>query len=282
MLKYNIPDATSIEVVSDWVEFYVAFLKDSISKTQLSSYIQGSTGSETADGFIDSVWTNLRQRSILYGKKPPFTIEANLVISIIDWELFPEYLSCLIYSWEGNPNTVAASAALAGKYFERISNEAIRNYISGHSLIYGFPSEQGVQEIANLILKEKFNHLPPSYRKDRDLDIIAWKSWGDNRASQIILFIQCASGSNWKTKIKDLNLRAWEKYIDFAAPLLKGFSVPVIISDRGYLNELSTDAGVIIDRARIYMETYDKLFLDVNLRPALLLWCNKRVAELTS
>jgi hypothetical protein len=282
MLRYNIPDGTSIEVVADWVELYVTFLKDSISKTQLESYVQSSTGDEPVDGFIDSVWEVLKYRTLLYGITPPFIVEPSLVSSTIDWELFPEYLTCLIYSLEGNPNTPSASAADAGKYFERISNEAIRNYMKGDSLIYGFPSDQSIEDIANLILKEKFNHQPPSYRKDRDLDIIAWKPWGDNRASQIILFVQCAAGGNWKTKIKDLNIRAWEKYIDFAAPLLKGFSVPVIISDKELLNEISTDAGVIIDRPRLYRETYNIPFSDLYLRSTLLTWCNSRITELNN
>jgi hypothetical protein len=282
MLRYNIPDGTSIEIVADWVELYVTFLKDSISKTQLISYIQASTGSDVDDGFIDNVWGRLRERLILYGSTPPFSVEPNLVSSIIDWEHFPEYLTCLIYALEGNPNTTAASAAEAGKYFERISNEAIRNYIDGKSLIYGFPGEQSVEELANQILKEKFNHLPPYYRKDRDLDIIAWKSWNDDRASQIILFVQCAAGGNWKTKIKDLNLRAWEKYIDFAAPLLKGFAVPVIISDKEILNEISTDAGVIIDRPRLYRETFNRVFSDTELRGTLHTWCLHRITELNN
>jgi hypothetical protein len=265
MLRYNIPDATSPEVVADWVELFITFGKGDISKTQLSSYVQASRGSDPDDDFVDNVWDILRSRILLYGNPAPFAVHPLLVDSLIDWEEYPEYLACLIYSLEGNPNTPHASAAEAGKYFERISNEAIKNYIRGESIIYGFPADQDLTTIANSILKEHFNYSPPHYRKDRNLDIIAWRSFEDNRASQIILFVQCASGNNWKTKIKELNLRAWEQYIHFAAPLLKGFSVPVIIADKELLKEISTDAGVVIDRPRLFRGTFGKTFSDASL-----------------
>lgn len=282
MLNYNIPDATSKEVVADWVELYVTYLKNSISKTQLSSYIQASIGDDPGEAFIDSVWNVLRERVVLYGPTPPIQVESRAINGIINWEECPEYLACLIYALEGNPNTPSASASEAGKYFERISSEAIKNFLNGKSIIYGFPTEQGVEEIANDILREKFNHLPPSYRKDRNLDIIAWKEWGDNRASQIIILIQCAAGGNWKTKLKELNLKAWEKYIDFAAAPMKGFSVPVIIADKEDMNEISTDAGVIIDRPRLYKGTYNSVFSDTTLRATLQTWCNSRIAEINN
>ena len=282
MLKYNIPDATSIDVVADWIELYVTYLKDNISKTQVTSYIQASKGSDPDDDFIDSVWATLRHRVGLYGDDSPIVVRGNLISSNIDWENSPEYLACLIYALEGNPNTDSASAAVAGKYFERISNEAVKNYIRGNSLIYGFPNDQNVQDIAINHLRELFNYLPPAYRKDRNLDIVAWNPWGDHRASQIILLVQCAAGANWKTKIKELNIRAWEKYIHFAANPIKGFSVPVIISDREMLHEISTDAGVIIDRPRLYKETFNKNFTDVALRPLLTEWCRNRIAEINN
>ncbi|RZK58475.1 MAG: hypothetical protein EOO87_00145, partial [Pedobacter sp.] len=136
-------------------------------------------------------------------------------------------------------------------------------------MIYGFPSDQDVKYIAEKFLGEKFIALPPSYRKDRSLDIIARKPWDDLRPSQIVLLIQCAAGNNWKQKLNDLNLTAWTKYIHFAAMPIKGFTVPVIISDETALQEHSYDAGIIIDRARLYRNTYGFDLVDPDLRTAL-------------
>lgn len=282
MFKYNIPDPSSLNVVADWVELFITFNKDSISKSELSSYIQASKGTEPEDDFLDSIWTVMRDRAILYGDDCPYNVEAKLISYNIEWEDYPEYLACLIYALEGNPNTVSTSASEAGKYFERISNEAVRNYLGGDSIIYGFPSELTVKEIAEDFLKERFNYTPPSYRKDRNLDLIAKRPFGDSRPSQMVLLVQCAAGENWKSKVNELNIVAWAKYINFASTPSKGFTVPVVISDNDRVNEISTDAGVLLDRPRLFRNTYKKTMLDVDLRNILKGWCTTRIAELNN
>lgn len=282
MFTYNIPNPNSISSTADWVELYITFQNCGLSRTQLGSFLESSKGKESSDDFIKDVWDELSYRRIMYGGSPPFQIDYYYIQSDLEWKNAPEYLACLIFSLEGNPNTAVSSAAVAGKYFERISNEAVKNYIKGNSIIYGFPSEQNIEEISKSLLFEKFNYLPPSYRKDRNLDLIAWKSWGDNRASQLILFVQCAAGNNWKTKTKELNIRAWEKYIHVAAKLIKGFSIPIVISDAEELHEISTDAGIVIDRSRIYRETINTVFDDLSLKSDLIIWCNNRISEIVS
>lgn len=117
---------------------------------------------------------------------------------------------------------------------------------------------------------------------DRNLDIIAKRPWGDDRRSQIIFLIQCAAGGNWKTKIKELNLDAWRKYIHFAAIPIKGLSVSVFITDIEELHEISTDAGILLDRPRLYKQTKGQVMIDIALRPTLIQWCNNRIVELTT
>ncbi|MBK7639042.1 MAG: hypothetical protein IPJ22_03045 [Bacteroidetes bacterium] len=282
MFTYNIPNPNSISSTADWVELYITYQNCGLSRTQLGSFLESSKGKESSDDFIKDVWNELDYRRKMYGISPPFDIDYNYIQCIVEWQKAPEYLACLIFSLEGNPNTTVSSAAVAGKYFERISNEAVKSYIKGNSIIYGFPNDQNIEEISNNFLFEKFNYIPPTYRKDRNLDLIAWKSWGDNRASQLILFVQCAAGNNWKTKTKELNLRAWEKYIHVASKLIKGFSIPIVISNSEELHEVSTDAGIVIDRLRIYRETINLVFDDLSLKSDLITWCNNRISEIVS
>lgn len=65
MFSYSIPNPTSLEVVSDWIELFITYTKDNISKAELSAYIQSSSGSGPDDDFIDSIWNVLRNRYIL-------------------------------------------------------------------------------------------------------------------------------------------------------------------------------------------------------------------------
>ncbi len=128
-------------------------------------------------------------------------------------------------------------------------------------------------------LNEKFvSEIPPS-RNDRDLDIVAWKPFGDNRSSQIIILIQCAAGHNWPKKRKDLNLKAWMTYIHFSCTPIRGFSLPIILSDSRDLHEKSMDAGLILDRSRIYRNSITGNPSD-GLREELKTWCLSRLDEI--
>jgi len=274
MLPYTITDPSGREGIADWAELFSTYTKGDLSKSGLGAYIEASSGSEADEAIIDSAWQELEFRQFLYGEKPPFQVVHNILKCIINWEEIPEYMACLIFALEGNPENSLASGVL----FERITEQAIKNFLKCNSLRTGFPNKTPVEDIARTI-NEKFNYEYPSYRQDRDLDIVAWKDFGDNRSSQIVLLTQCAAGHNWSSKLKDLNIDAWRNYIHFACKPIKAFSIPIIISDKNILEEHSSDAGVILDRSRIYRNVINTIPPD-NLRGELKTWCEQRLSEM--
>jgi len=277
MLNYDIASPNDAESVANWIEFYISHENESISKADLFSYVEGAKGDEPSEDFISSVWNELEIRQILYGDSPPFEVNGKLIEPKLNWEEKPYYMAFLIYSLEGNPNTSETTAVDGGKLFEKISREAIEKYIGGKAIIYGFPAEQTVQNIAQEQLNEKFIFTPPDYRKDRNLDIFAWRPFGDNRSSQVIMLIQCSSGFNWKGKLNELNLSAWTKYIHFSASPIKGFAAPITITSAEDLEEHSTDGGVFFDRLRLYR------LLDIlpqQLHDECVQWCNIRLRQM--
>lgn len=273
---YDIPDPNRVETVADWAEFYVMQNQSELSKSTLRSYVEASSGSDPSDDFIDSVWMELETREKLYGANPPFSVESELLQPAFEWKERPEYMTCLIFSLEGNPVEPLQSGVL----FERIINEAIRNFIGGESIPVGFPNTWKAEDIANS-LNERYQYEPPEYRKDRNLDVVAWKSFSDERASQIVILIQCAAGHNWTSKKTELSLDAWCKYIHFACKPIKGLAIPIVITDKIRLEEDSTDAGLIIDRTRIYCNI-DKDLTPGELKDDLENWCSVRLEEMTS
>jgi hypothetical protein len=272
---YMIPDPNSVNNVADWAEFYVILAKEELSKTQLNRCIEDASGSEAADDFVDSVWLEMEGREQLYGDNPPFRVQSSLIVPAIDWEEYPEYMTCLIFSLEGNP----VDPLRSGTLFERITNEAIRSFLGGESLAVGFPTTMAVVDMA-AALGEKYVTDPPWYAKDRKLDVIAWKPFGDCRASQVVVLVQCAAGHNWPSKTAELGLNAWCKYVHFACTPIKGFAIPVIISGEVELEEHSSDAGLIIDRARIYRNMIDTSLRDAALRQDLKTWCTNRLGDM--
>lgn len=273
---YDIPNPTRIESIADWVEFYVILTHTELSKSELRSYLEASSGSEPSEELVDGVWMELDTRERLYGTDPPFRVQSGLIQPAFEWKDRPEYMTCLIFSLEGNPTDTLQSGVL----FERIICEAIRNFISGESIPVGFPETMRAEDIANA-LNEHYIYEPPEYRKDRNLDVVAWKPFYDERASQIVVLIQCAAGHSWTSKKTELNLDAWCKYIHFACKPIKGLGIPIVITNKERLEEDSTDAGLILDRARIY-RNITKDLKPSQLKNDLETWCISRLAEMTA
>ncbi len=62
----QLPNPDSITDVADWVELHTAVSKNSFSKLDLASVIEGATGEEPLESFITSVWRELERRERLY------------------------------------------------------------------------------------------------------------------------------------------------------------------------------------------------------------------------
>jgi len=273
---YNIPDPSKKEVVADWAEFYILATESELSKDQLRSFIEGSSGSEPSDDYIIDIWTELEKREKLYGENPPFVFHEGLIQPSITWGNRLEYMTCLIFSLEGNPIDPLKSGIL----FERIVKEAAAYYLNGQSIPVGFPDTYKAEEIA-AALRETFVHEPPEFRQDRNLDVVAWKPFGDDRPNQVVVLIQCAAGHNWSSKMTELSLNAWCKYIHFACIPVRGFAMPILVTDEIRWEENSWDAGLIFDRARIYRNiTIDRVSSELN--GDLNSWCSARLADMMS
>ena len=278
-MKYGIHTPNDESTVADWVELYVAVSDEPASKDMISSSIEGSSMAEPTEEFISGVVDELRERQSLYGSSAPFEVRDSVVYPTLSWTSYPEYMACLIFALEGNPNSDVLSSAEAGKLFERLCLEPIENYFGGSALLYGFPTTVELDAVVRKTMGERFIHHPPSNRKDRNLDMIVWKPFDDERSSQLIALIQCAAGNNWKLKLKELNLDAWCKYVHWAARPLKGFAIPTVIASEDDMHEHSTDAGILFDRARLYRHGYKpgKTAKDATIRAELVDWCTARL-----
>src|SRR4030042_2040084 len=170
MVLPGISDTSSENTIADWIELYVASSKNSISKSELRSRIEDSKGSEIEDNFLDSVWIEMKRREQLYGTNPPFKEQGGIIESKVNWKSKPEYMACLILSIYGNNYKPDHT----GKLFEMLANEAIRNFLNGESLVFGYPGTPDMKNVS-ILLHEDFISYPPSNLKDAGLDVISWK-----------------------------------------------------------------------------------------------------------
>lgn len=274
---YNIPLAEfeDVESITDWVELMITINQNSMSKSQMNSAIEMSSGEEPPETLADDVWVELERRKLLYGDVPPYELEPRSVSFSLDYKRNPEYVVCLFLSIIGN----AREPGPSGKLFERLSSEAISQYLKGETLLFGYPSQKKVVDITKILHETLIRELPHS-DNDGGLDVVGWIPFKDQRPSQVVMLFQCAAGKNWESKLTQLSLQYWGSMISWKAPPCRGFTAPVIISDRDF-DKKAYHGGVLLDRARIYKNTFSKTFQG-NLKAELLTWVDNTISELTS
>jgi hypothetical protein len=90
-------------------------------------------------------------------------------------------------------------------------------------------------------------------QKDARLDLVVWKPFTDGRPGKFIGFGQCATGSNWKQKLLELQPRTFrEQWMisGFAVDPVRLFFIPDTIALDDWPGH-SLDGGIIFERCRL-------------------------------
>jgi hypothetical protein len=250
----EIPNPDSVEGMADWIELMLMAEEGQLSRADVSNSIEQTVGTEASEAFISSVWRELDYRGSLYSTAS-FALSAHTIEAQTAARTRSDYLTCLVLSLFG----VQGDAQLPGKLFERITREAVRNYVDGEAMVFGWPFDphQGTDEPAIMrkvremaeLLSEDFYETPATGFKDRGLDVVGWCPHADKRSNQVIVLLQCAAGHNWRQKLP-VPLDAWREYIHWAAIPMIGFAVPCVVG-RQVWHDASKEKGLLFDRIRI-------------------------------
>ena len=255
---FQLPNAESAQVVADWIELELAAAEPQFSKAKTSSIAESVRGSEPGEAFLSDVWRELEERQGRYSAQF-FYCDGDLVRRGPDQVASAEYTACLLFSLYG----VADESRADPKIFERLSAEAIKNYLQGKVFVFGWPVLPDVQADIALRVKdvatktrEKFVEAPAERYKDRGVDVIAWKpfvehSAGEHRSNQLVILAQCAAGANWRQKTTQLPLKSWTQYVHWACDPLTGFAVPRVIPTELWHDISRESEGILFDRIRI-------------------------------
>jgi len=281
----EIPDPDSTSSVADWVELRISITGNRVSKATAASAIEGARGEEPPEAFLSSVWRELNHRQQLY-LRPYFNVEDRIVEPQFETQPPPEYLACLLLSLFGVPGNTQLSA----KLFEKLTCEAMGRYLSGHAIVFGWPSgvddnaedekesviKRKIKKLADE-LNERFCEAPAARFKDRGIDVIGWIPFSDRRPGQVVILLQCAAGHDWKNKLA-VPLDAWLQYIHWARDPLKAYAVPCVVDERDW-HEMSRDKGILFDRVRILNLLSDGI-RDEALSEQLISWVTDQLSDL--
>lgn len=278
--KYEIPNINDPFISADWVEFYLIATGNNISKAEYQDFLESTQGYDADEsdlGIIDSIWQILEERQAIYGAKPPYTVENNVVRgNIDDWRKKPYLLMCLIFSLEGNDHVDGYTPAKSGTLFEKIIKEATKIFFQGKSYIFGYPNESLEQFCSSLDLIEYLSEMPADFN-DGGLDVLGTGPFSDDRNNDLSIIIQCAAGKNWPLKIGDVNIDEWVTWLKFSIVPTKGFAVPIFMKKRD-IDKKSKRMGLLIDRPRIYRSLEDVDISTIKLEVET--WCDIRLTQM--
>jgi hypothetical protein len=223
------------------------------------------------EGLSGAIAEELQRRSVMMKDAYPFKIrkEGGLSYRRSHTGVYEFCLAVAI-----NPAGEVAGATKASVIFELIARDVLASYLGDGARGFraGAPScafeNRGNSARETFLALQaqcgEFRWCPeadfpdeptPKHLRDAGLDIVVWKPWQDGRLAQFFAIGQCACGKNDVNaeKGRELSLRRleiWLRPICHAAPI-RCFFVALHIPNTLHLYEISKDAGVVFDRARI-------------------------------
>jgi len=249
----------------EWIELNMLCTGRPLSKASLIT----TSGQSEED--VDDWLAELELRIQAMGSAfAPYRITNGRVVSTKTWADVPEYLLCVHYAYRG-----AADRTNGTKLFERISGFALERFLAGQHIALGFPTGRTfnaqLDEIARVTWEQR--HLRAAGRyKDDGVDVFAFKPFGDNRAANLYILMQCAAGIHWRNK-KRINLGRWTNYIQWYHDQIILSMATTDVVDKAEWNHQASEYGLLFDRLRIYRCLYGDGPVETGLRGDVLRWC---------
>jgi hypothetical protein len=216
----------------------------------------------------------IARRAEMMKEAYPFTVRGNAVTYRRSTTGIYEF--CLAVA--KNPKGTAEGRPHASTVFEWIARDVLALHLGAGSRGFrtGWPphesEERGTRtkETFEILAEQcgefRWNPAPdypedptPALLKDCGLDVVVWKPWpdGDGRLAPLFALGQCACGKNDinANKGRELSMNRlgnWLRPITYATPI-RCFLAALHIPNDKQLRELSQEAGLIFDRARLSM-----------------------------
>lgn len=253
------------EELADWLELLALGAADrSASAGDLERELN-RLGVSDPHGLLGSVLLEVGRREKAAGRDAyPFERKDSSIELKADAKGFPAYVFCLAlsyYKWKSRKSAPDNPWLL----FEELAWYSAKNYLGGEAIIFGTSSREGAKakkqfaDNVNRLAKklgegECFRSQPTLSAKDSKLDLVAWKGFHDGRPSQIVLFGQCAAGTNWHDKLTELDPEVfWDQWMNRGkvSSLLRSVFIPHRVFDDHKWESRARDARLLFDRCRV-------------------------------
>lgn len=283
-------------IVCDWVEASVLFSNDPVSMNDVVDVLQEEnvySDQDFATELVEETWANIERRQRWLGDSRVVMIAdgTDRFVATRAWQESPAHSFCLavslrdLYSkWSESAGDYIAQGAL----FEQITAAALQQ-LGWEAERTGWSGRDGNLSSDDLIARiaERVNESPtgnsaPADTKDVGLDLVCFKPFGDFRGGYPVYLVQCASGANWRRKLRSPALTTWQHLISFSALPQRGIAVAQAFptDDRFREHRISAE-GIFWDRYRLLAAGSKRIdWLPVKLTGEVISWLGPRIATL--
>lgn len=264
-VRLSLPESLEdVVALADWLEIQAICSEDGNSSiVDLERSLKIASKREVVDQVIPQVAIELERRVISASAGYPFLFERSSLLSIKeDTAQCSVYLFCLALSYFGWKQKRGAKIN-PRNLFEELCGYVAANYLDGQSIVIGTAKRAKGDDFFDAVdgfiaaireggsAKRNLGLRP----QDDHLDIIAWRSFGDQRKNKVILFGNCASGQNWDSKLTETIPNSWwELWVnDFkTSAFVKSFFIPgMIFDDARWEYVANRSDSILFDRCRI-------------------------------
>ena len=255
--------------LADWIEANLLFDDSEITKSDVvDMLIENQICPAGKQGLAHQIasegWDELTRRQRWGGVPETVSITASRITDDEGWQgdpmrAFFVLLSTLrIYpDWAGKHQASTVQGELFEKVVEAICPALLpgwTTYRVGWSPNYTQDILTVIQELCSRLFTRgaanPHDWISPT-AKDGGLDIVCYRSFEDVREAVPMLFLQCASGKNWKEKLNTPNSKIWGKLLDSALEPSSGIVAPFVIEIDELRRSALTGQVVIFDRLRM-------------------------------
>lgn len=251
----------------DWIEASTVFLGAATSKSDVVDVLCEEDVYDDQDfaaEIVDQAWQLLRVNAAALGANALVDVQARTVQPTGDWRTCAPTAFFLLLSIA--PRYARLREKLAGDYanqgalFEQVTRDAIaaRGW-AVHST--GWQSGMAAETFARLVdgvqafLREPLR-VPDTEEyltsaNDAGLDLVCLWPYFDDRPAAPVMFVQCASGANWRTKLKTPDPELWHKMIPFIVSPTRAISIPFVLDEASFKKTALLQSGVLLDRVRL-------------------------------
>ena len=286
-----------LDIFCDWIEGSVLFDEDELSSADIVDILcEELIYDEQSFAFeiVQDGWCELRRRQSYIGSTVPFIMNSGRIRRICRWQNAPVHSFCILLAlatcYRGWAKQFGTDYTEQGELFEEVTKESLEQQFTGWhvhqtgwSRLHSKKLIDVIDEITDRLGELKGN--PETWAEpeanEAGLDLLCYRPFVDNRVGIPVYLMQCASGGNWKDKLKTPDITDWRKYIQFAARPGKAFSMPFALLDDDFVRYCGKVNGMLLDRCRLLASAGgDDNWISGELKQRIVAWMLPRVSKL--